>query len=65
MKNKWIMIATEDSEFDVGSIVQKVDQLESDSYFRAVGLINGKPVIVDRCFPDSLDYHEIKGLVRK
>lgn len=53
-----IMTARKGSKFDEGSIVQMIEQNESDSYFKGIGIFNGKVIIVDRVFFDELDFHD-------
>ena len=60
MKEVWVYLATTTCWFDTGSIVQIIDQKESDSYFRGVGLVEGVPEIVDRVFFDELDYVKLE-----
>lgn len=58
-KSFWVFLAGTLSQFDTGSIVQQIDQTESDSYFRGVGLINGVPTVRDFITFDELDHVEL------
>ena len=56
----WVTTACELSQFDTGSIVVRISQKHSDSYFKGYGLVKDVPTICDKIFYDELDYHEVE-----
>jgi hypothetical protein len=60
MKEIWVYLATTTCWFDTGTIVQFIDQEESDSYFRGVGLVEGVPTIIEDIFFDELEYVKLE-----